>query len=143
MSDIVDVSWSEEPISYEKLQVMAENTRKLRNMLPTTIFKHNGINKNTGLKVLAGSVVTQPRNTWAQTSEVYFGNVFSVGCNPIVVTEHYHAQQKGINMGIFGIGNTNLPDHRGFVSYMWADDRDGLHGKIIHPIVIGYIAIGW
>lgn len=143
MADIIDVSWSSEPISVEKLQIMAENTRKIRNLVPTMIFKSNGINKDTGLKIMAGSVVAQPSKNRSQTNDIHFGNFFSVGCNPIVSVETYSEIQKILHVGVHGLGNATLPTHIGCSVYLRYDGPSGGKGSVDNPVHLGWIAVGW
>lgn len=143
MADIIDVTWTQEPVSVEKLQIMAENQRKLRNLIPTVLYKAAGINKDTGVKILSGSTIAPPAGTRWINQEVYFGNFFSVGCNPIVIAQTVSATQRVLNIGVHGLGKTEVPTHVGFHAYLY---YNGFHldkGVIDAPITIQYIAMGW
>lgn len=145
MTDYVDVSWTGEPIVVEKLQQMATNDRYLLESKPTTVLKHNGITRNKGMKILAGSALFQPSLTWATNSEIYFGNYFSAGCYPIVTPVIYGYPQTATYIHAKGLGGTQLPDHRGFGVYVRSNEREGrgLGGTLTRPYYIGYIAVGW
>ena len=143
MTDIIDVTWGEEPILVEKLQVMAENDRKLRNLIPTMLFKSAGVNKSTGLKVLAGTVISPPSMTRSQNQDVYFGNFFSVGCNPVVVAQNASERWRAVHLGTHGLGKTPNPSHVGFTAHLMYDGISGAKGNITTPITIHYIAVGW
>lgn len=143
MTEYVPVSWSKEPITVEKLHTMSANDQALFEMKPAAAFKHNGVTRSRGVKVLAGSKLMQPSKEWNDTKEVLFGNFFSAGCNPVVIATHYGYPQTGMNVAVKGLGNTKIPDHRGFVSYAWTDDRNGNKGRIVQPYYVAYIAIGW
>lgn len=141
--DIIDVTWSDEPVSTEKLQVMSENIRKLRNRIPTMLFKSGGINKTTGLKILGGSVISNPSGIVSQNTDIYFGNFFSVGCNPIVIPSFYSERLRAMNVGVHGLGKTPAPNHVGATIFLMYDGNKGLDGKITVPIQIVWIAMGW
>lgn len=141
--DIIDVTWTDEPVSTEKLGQMAENTRKLRNMLPKALFKSGGINKDTGLKIMAGSSVALPSNNRGQTNDILFGNFFSVGCNPIVVVQTYSEIQKILHVGVHGLGNSPAPTNVGASVYLYYDGPSGAAGSVDYPVQIAWIALGW
>lgn len=143
MTEYVPVSWSRSPVTVETLQQMASNTQALFEMKPSTAIKHNGVNRDRGMKILAGSQLFQPTNTWSTTNRIYFGNFFSVGCSPIVIPHLYSYPQTGLNVAPKGIGGTKLVDHRGFEAYVWTDDRLGNNGTIQQPHYVVYIAVGF
>ena len=144
MSEYVPVSWSAgEPITVEKLQQMASNTQSILESKPSTAIKHNGINRDRGMKILAGSSLFQPSKTFSTKNNIYFGNFFSVGCTPIITPSFYSHPQLGMNLTPFGLNGTKIPDHRGFSVYVWADDRSGNSAKIVHPYYVTYIAVGF
>lgn len=143
MSEYTQVSWSEEPVSIEKLQQMASNTEALFHLKPSAAIKHGGINRNKGMKMLAGSQLFQPSNTWSTTNTIYFGNYFSVGCSPLIIPVLYSAPQTGLNVAPTGLGGAKVPDHRGFNAYVWCDARNGNKGKIVQPYYVGYLALGF
>lgn len=143
MTEYVDVSWSGEPVSVDKLQQMSANIRHLKENQPTVAFDHNSVKKYTGLKILFGSEIVQPGNAWNQRRDIFFGNFFSTGCNPVVIPTHYGHPQTGVNIAPLGLGMKTIPDNRGFQIYMWADGRDRNKGKIVQPIYIAYVAGGW
>lgn len=122
---------------------MASNIRYVMETTPKVSFDHEGVRRNRGIKLLFGSEIVQPANRWNQTREIYFGNYFSAGCKPVVIPTHYGLPQTGVNIAPKGLGETKLPDHRGFAVYMWADGWNRNQGKIVHPIHIGYVAAGW
>lgn len=143
MSDIIDVSWGEEPISVEKLQVMAENQRKLRNMIPTVLLNTAGVKKSTGVKILAGTTIAPPSMTRSQNQDVYFGNFFSVGCNPVVVAQNASVTWRAVHLGTHGLGKTDTPSHVGFTCHLMYDGISGAKGALTTPITIHWIAVGW
>lgn len=143
MTEYKSVSWGEEPVVVEKLHQMATNDQALFEMKPSTAIKHVGANRNKGMKILAGSQLFQPSGKWNQNVTIYFGNYFSAGCSPIILAQHYGAPQTGMNTAVKGIGNTKVPDHRGFMCYVWTADRLGNKGTLQQPFYIAYIAVGF
>lgn len=141
--DIIDVSWSEEPVSAEKLNTSAQNDRKLRNFMPKALFKSNGINKDTGIKIMAGSTVAQPSKNRSQTQNIQFGNFFSVGCYPIVMVQTYSEIQKHLQLGVHGQGGAPAPTYVGASVFIWYDGPSGNKGTIDHPVQVAWIAVGW
>jgi hypothetical protein len=143
MTEYVPVSWSREPITVEKLQQMATNDQALFELKPTASINHNGVRRTKGMKILAGSQVFQPSNTFSTTKTIYFGNFFSAGCSPIVIPSIYSHPQMGMNLTPHAIGGGKLPDHRGFNVYVWADDRGGNSSTIVQPYYVTFIAMGF
>lgn len=143
MTEYVPVSWSKEPVSIDKLQQMATNDQALFEMKPSTAIKHNGVNRAKGMKILAGSQLYQPSNTWATSVDLMFGNFFSAGCSPIVVPTIYGFPQTATYIHPKGLGNTKLPDHRGFSVYVRSNERIGFKGTLTSPYYIAYIAVGF
>jgi hypothetical protein len=143
MTEYTPVSWSLEPVSIDKLQQMATNDQALYEIKPSMSFKHNGINRSKGMKILAGSALFQPTNLYNATPTIYFGNFFSAGCYPIIMVSIYSHPQTGMNLTPHGIGGIKLPDHRGFRCYVWADDRGGNSSTIVQPYYVTYAAFGF
>lgn len=143
MTEYIPVSWSEEPVSVEKLSVMADNDQALFEIKPTAVLKHQSVVKNKGVRMLAGSQLYQPSLTWATTVDHYFGNFFSAGCYPVVICNIYGYPQTATYIHPKGLGNTQLPDHRGFSVYVRSNERVGFKGTLSRPYYITYIAIGW
>lgn len=141
--DIIDVSWGEEPVNTGKLQEMSNNIRKLRDLVPTTLYKANGIVKDTGVKVMAGSVVAQPTKNRSQTQDIHFGNFFSVGCHPVVVVQTYSEIQKHLQLGVHGLGGAPAPTNVGASVFIWYDGPSGNKGTIDNPVQVAWIAVGW
>lgn len=143
MTEYVPVSWSEEPVNIDKLQQMASNDQALFEMKPSTAIKHNGISRNKGMKILAGSQLFQPTNTWSTNKNIYFGNYFSAGCYPVVSPAIYGAPQTATYIHPKGLGGAQLPDHRGFAVYVRSNERSGFSGRLVRPFYIAYIGVGF
>lgn len=145
MTDYVPVSWTDEVVSVEKLQKMATNDQALFEIKPSAAIKHNGINRNKNMKILGGSSLFQPSLTWAQSVDVYFGNFFSAGCQPVVIANIYGYPQTATYIHPKGLGGTKLPDHRGFSVYVRSNERagKGLGGTLTQPFYIAYLALGF
>lgn len=143
MTEYVPVSWTNSPVSVEKLEQMATNDQALFEMKPSAVIRHAGVTRNRGMKILAGSSLFQPSLRWNANNDVYFGNYFSAGCSPLVLAQHYGFPQTGMNTAVKGLGGTKIPDHRGFTAYVWTDDRLGNKGTLQQPYYIAYIAIGF
>lgn len=122
---------------------MASNDQAIFEMKPQAAIKHSGLNRAKGLKILAGSQIFQPSLVWNQNVDLYFGNFFSAGCMPVVLAQHYGFPQTGMNTAVKGLAGTKIPDHRGFTTYVWTDDRLGNKGTLQQPFYIAYIAIGF
>lgn len=145
MTQYVPVSWSGQPITVDILQRMATNDQALFEMKPSTVMRHVGVTRDRGMKILAGSTLFQPSNAWAQNVDLFFGNFFSAGCQPVVIANIYGYPQTATYIHPKGLGGTKLPDHRGFSVYVRSNERagKGLGGKLVHPFYIAYIAVGW
>lgn len=137
------VSWGEEAVSKDKLEQMSSNDEYLLDNMTRASFKNMGARKNTGIKILAGTAYIAPNKKGSRTETVYFGDYFSFGCRPVVVTQVSGAPVQRIATAIKGIGHIDNPDHRGFVIYAWAANRDAKNAKIKHGIRIHWHAIGF
>lgn len=143
MTEYIPVTWSKEVITIEKLNRMATNDQALHEKKPSAILRHNGVTRNSGVKMLASSQLYQPSMTWATSVDHYFGNVFSAGCSPVVIPTIYGYPQTASYIHAKGLGGTQLPDHRGFSVYVRSNERSYLQGTLTRPFYIAYIAVGW
>ena len=137
------VSWGEgEPLSAHKLATMASNDQYLFESLPRLFFSNGGIKKDKGIKVFATTAVVAPQSSRHGRATVYFGDIFSVGCKPVINLTVNASPYEQFNLAIKGIG-TLIPDHRGVEVLASADELEIKHNNIKANIYLNVIAIGF
>lgn len=136
------VTWGEEPVTQAKLAQMVSNDEYLLDNMVRASFR-TGVTKNSGIKILAGTVFLAANKKESTTANVYFGNFFSAGCRPVVVATPATYPTQRVACNIRGLGPIANPDQRGFHVYCWAANREAKNAKILHGVRIHYIAYGW
>ena len=149
------VTWtSGEPISSAKLAAMAANDQALFEAMPTILFNNKGIKKSKGTKIYAFTVYFAPKNFPLHWTDVYFGDVFSVGCSPVVTAgvnatmggDRYHVNTRALG------GHAGSADHRGLEVILVPDKAVGEgswpgtgwdSGIISHDVYVNLIAVGF
>lgn len=135
----VPVTWGDEPIFTDKLNQMGNNEQWLFENAPRMQYSAYGVQKPTGVKIMAGLLIFPPSPTAGAQGYYYFGSFFSSGCNPIIVcTVNTLDGQRGGVVSIRGIGMT-IPDHRGFGSSI----NNSTVTQITAQTYIHFIAVGW
>lgn len=140
------VSWGNEYISADKLNVMASNDQYLFERTPTVYYKAFGVSKRAGgMKIIAGIQVFGANKKVTNVDKDYhFGNFFSQGCHPIVTTSlsmatpgRYHVVISGLGKGVIS------PDHRGMNLRVIANAMSPKDARINTKIICNWIAVGW
>lgn len=143
-SEITPVSWPVgSPVSSQKLQTMADNIQILNDKIPSMVFAANGLSKSKNIKVFVGNTVFKPLKAGNQAATIYFGNLFSPGCNPMIalgvngkVQSRYHANYQGL-------GGDLWADHRGCIVSVQPDETDPKNNYFRYTFYVNVIAIGW
>jgi hypothetical protein len=138
------VTWNAgEPVSGPKLATMAANDQFLFESMPQILFNNQGAKKDRGVKIYAMMARVNPNSTNYARVTVYFGDLFAVGCKPVVV--------NGLNsttggerylVNIRGIGQ-DLVDHRGCVVSVFANHGGGVKENIKSVVWIPLVIIGF
>lgn len=139
------VTWNAgEPVSGPKLATMAANDQFLFESMPHILFNNQGAKKDRGVKIYATMARVDPKSTNYTRTTVYFGDLFAVGCKPVVVSGVNSATPgHRYDINIRGIGQ-DLVDHRGCVVHVFADDVGTTTGGRIKSVVwIPLVIIGF
>lgn len=139
-------TWGDEYISADKLNQMAANDQYLFERTPTVYYNANGVSKRTGgMKIAAGQlIVPANKKISAVHREYHFGSFFSQGCRPVVTTGMCMTSGGRYHITIAGLGNNSaLPDHRGVRFRVIANPLNSKDNKILHRVVVSWIAVGW
>lgn len=112
------VSWTDQNLSKEKLQQMANNEQWLFENNPKIRYNYSGaIIRDNGLKIIAGKSPFGTSGLDSIDTWVYFGNFFSAACKPIVTAV---VETGGFWLRKFitirGIGGEI--DYRGFLAHL-------------------------
>lgn len=137
-------SWAlGEQISKEKLNQMTSNDQYLFENQPNAFYNAHGIKKTTGLKIMAGMVFIKSGKGKHYTAECYFGNFFSVGCMPVIVTGQTIQKQSRIHCITRGVQGSYWPDHRGFTAVVDSDELTTKTNYFHYGVWVNYIAVGY
>lgn len=142
-----NVSWSTGDIpTKEKLNQMTSNDNWLFENMPKAVYNTAGIKRASGIKLLAGTTPYPASTTDWVDATTSFGNFFSPGCKPVVVSTVSTAPSSRKFVTIQSVEGTEQIDHRGFKArvsnYEWlfdgGKDRVIKRGGLIMWIAIGY-----
>lgn len=137
-------SWSiGEQLAREKLNQMTSNDQYLFENQPNAFYNAHGIKKTTGLKIMAGYTVIRGGKSRHYEREVYFGNFFSVGCKPIIVTGLVIQKQSRIHCILRGLRGEYWPDHRGFTAVVDTDEINPKTNYFHYGVNVQFLAIGY
>lgn len=137
------VAWGDgEPVSASKLSMMAANEQFLFESLPKLYFSNNSIKKDRGIKVFATTAIIPPTTIRHGRTTVYFGDVFSVGCMPVVTLSINATPKEQFHLAIKGIGQV-IPDHRGVELLASAAELNSANNTINYNIYAHVIAVGF
>lgn len=132
-----------EQITREKLNLMTSNDQYLFENQPNAFYNAHGIKKTTGLKIMAGYTVIRSGKSRHYEREVYFGNFFSVGCKPIIVTGLVIQKQSRIHCVLRGLRGEYWPDHRGFTAVVDTDEINPKTNYFHYGVNVQFLAIGY
>lgn len=136
-----------ENITKEKMGQMNNNIQWLFENSPRMTYDANGIKRSSGLKVASGIVPIAPNNTDWGSGRVYFGNFFSVGCNPVVVGTVNANPLTGKARkvcSVSGVDTTPVIDHRGFQWWVWSNEPSWVAQPYFDTTnYFHWIAVGW
>lgn len=140
------ISWGNEYISSDKLNIMTSNDQYLFERTPTVYYRANGVHKKTGgMKVMAGVQVFAANKKKTSVSKDYqFGTFFSQGCKPVVATSLSMATPGRYHVGVYGLGRASLsPDHRGMNLHVISNSTQPKTMYIASKVAVNFIACGY
>lgn len=138
------VSWGNEYISSDKLNIMTSNDQFLFERTPVVYYKGYGVSKKSGgMKMLSGIVVFPAnKKVSAATKNYYFGSFFSQGCKPLVTTGIATSSGGRYHAIVRGHGGLS-PDHRGLRVTLLANAATVKKSKIYHKTYVFFTATGY
>jgi hypothetical protein len=137
------VSWTEEPMSVDKLNQMTNNDQWLFENTPRMRYSAYSLTKPSGLKILSTYAFIPRTLNRTLSRNVYFGSFFSVGCQPILaVSPVSTGTQRRFFTAVNGIGRA-VPDHTGATITLTASELNPKNDKILHSVYVHVIAVGW
>lgn len=138
------VYWGEEPTTSAKLNQMVNNTQWVYENMPRIQYSAYGVKKSNSVKMIAGTVVVPANGALWSSADVSFGNYFTPGCKPVVVTARQPTNGKWRFHHLVRGFSDNTPDHRGVRMAIGADYFGTTVKNVVDaPQVIHYLAIGW
>lgn len=138
------VEWTQGPVSLDGLQQMSNNDQYMFDNMPKMLYSSAGLFRSSGLKISSGRTAYGTKAaTWIDIT-TYFGNFFSVGCNPVVVTtvHSWHGLRKFTT--VRGLGNAESIDSRGFICQISShENTTGPKADIITGGFLNWVAVGY
>jgi hypothetical protein len=136
--------WSDnEALDVDKLNAMTNNDQWLFENMPRARFSVNPV-KNTGVKILGVRGYVAPSSASSGATNVYFGNMFSQGCRPLVVASAVHTNwQRRSHVAVNGLGNLAEPDYTGCKVTVSIDEWNSKYLKVASGIYVHILAMGW
>lgn len=143
------ISWViGDPLTDKKMNQSASNEAWLYQNTPRILYRLGGVQKDGGIKIIAGKIPYAGTPANQLYLQLYFGNFFSPGCQPSVVTTaepHVISGARKLT-SIRGLGSSFGPvDHVGVGIWVWgaepayAVQYETLSGGgNIHYIAVGY-----
>lgn len=128
-----------------QMNQLANNTQYLFENLAKVRYRSSAINRDTTTKILAVRTPVSATPARQQRADIYWNGFFSSGCAPIVVATAISHPQKRLNVVVCGLGGVVLPDSRGCMAQVEADEvySEVPGGNIVNNLYIDLIAIGY
>lgn len=132
----------------QKFNQMSNNDQYLFENLAKVRYRSNALSRDTSVKVLSVRTPIAANTARQVRADIYWNGFFSSGCSPICVATAISHPQKRLNVTVCGLGGVVLPDSRGCMAQIEADEiysdvpnQDG--GRIANNCYIDLIAIGY
>ena len=138
-----NLSFGPGPLTAEKLNALADNTKYLFDKMMVGYMSVNGITRDTNIRMQG--FLCQPAtsiNNVSRYSNVYWPRPFAVGCWPVITYGHYFTEAIIHSVGFKHINGSIFPDNVGFRMEVFAptteygDEWRGSHWY-------GVIGLGW
>ena len=137
------LSFAEEVITTDKMNQLANNDQWLYENMPRIGYRGYGINKSTGLKILATGVAFAATTARSATRGLYFSGYFSTGCQPFCIAQAIATNgQRRFFVHVNGIGRA-VPDHNGCTITLTSSELNPTYDKIGATVHVNLIAIGY
>lgn len=140
-----DISWADnEPLDTNKLNTMVSNSRYLFERAAKLYYNAYGTNKDTGIKIACGAATIPPTTGNGISVNTYFGSFFTPGCQPVITVSITSSYNRRVIPTIYGLsGASSIPDHRGFVGVIAANELTAASNHIYKTMHLNWIAMGY
>lgn len=138
------LSWNpNEVIAGNKLDTITNNMDHLYNYTPRARYTlPSGLNREQGVKIIAGRVTIAPQKTDNGTANVNYNGYFTVGCQPIITTAVISNWMPKTFCTISGIGQI-VPDHTGFRVFINVASDIKKNDRVSKTTYVSWIAMGY
>lgn len=116
------INWGSEPVDTSKLNKMVANDDWLFQNMITGYYDVNGIVRDSGLEWRVGYIKGITTEAGSFFASLYYSRPFLPGARPVIVTGVASGNAMNYILGIRGLDNRGIPDHRGFLSH-WSQLR--------------------
>jgi hypothetical protein len=137
------LNWgTQEPILSSKLNDMVANDDYLFQNMINGYYDVLGITRDSGLSMRTGLVKGITSEDISYFASHYFSRPFIPGARPVVITSVMSADAMRMIVGVKGLDDRAVPDHRGFMVHFSQFRDAGGATKFYGEYYAGYVAIG-
>lgn len=111
------VNWGYEQISADKLNKMVSNMDYLYQTMVTAYYDVYGVVRDAGLEMRTGYVKGISTEAPSFFSSFYYSRPFLPGARPVVISSVTSGSAMNYIVGVRGLDNRGVPDHRGFLTH--------------------------
>jgi hypothetical protein len=135
------INWGHEPVDTNKLNDMVGNDDYLYQNMVTAYYDVNGVVRDSGLEMRVGHVKGINTEAVSFFSSLYYGRPFLPGARPVVTCSVVSGGAMLYIVGVRGLDNRAIPDHRGFLCHFSQLRPPGTPTKFYGEQWAGYTAI--
>lgn len=125
-----------------KMDRIGSNLQWLYERMPRAKYDAWNVKQDKGVKIVGGMVSIPPDKDGIVVKNVYFGDIFTPGCRPIVTMGIISDALRRVYITIDGIG-TVLPDDRGFQVHANATYANKNTTKFTRTFYVAWQAMGY
>jgi hypothetical protein len=111
------ISWGYEQIESDKLNKMVANDDYLYQTMITGYYDVLGVVRDSGLEMRAAYVRGIATEAVSFFSSFYYSRPFLPGARPVIISSVVSGSAMNYIVGVRGLDNRAVPDHRGFLTH--------------------------
>lgn len=135
------IQWGLEPVSFDKLNDMVGNDDWLYQNMIQGYYDVLGVVRDSGLEMRIGHVKGIATDAASFFASNYYSRPFLPGARPIVNVTFHSATAMNVILGVRGLDNRAIPDHRGFNTHFSQIRPAGSPTKFFGEQMAGYMAV--
>jgi hypothetical protein len=111
------INWEYEPVDKNKLNDMVGNDDWIYQNMVTGYYDVYGVVRDSGLELRSGYVKGINTEAVSFFVSLYYGRPFLPGARPVVTTGVTSGNAMNYIVGVRGLDNRAIPDHRGLLCH--------------------------